>query len=96
MTTRTVISTFGPAEGYSDSDGKVTETTNTLGNVPTRPAGPSPADQPRPVPRPVQNSQQGWVCPKCNNSVRPDLNTCPSCTKTVEESSGDNRQVIID
>ena len=29
----------------------------------------------------------GWICPKCQKGINPDLDTCPCCEKRVEPSN---------
>lgn len=43
-----------------------------------------------------QEISKGWVCPKCNNSVSPNKETCPICTKeeNISESNKQDKTIL--
>jgi ribosomal protein L40E len=43
-----------------------------------------------------QDSNKGWVCPKCDAAVAPTVTTCPKCGKQkVDEANRDERDVLL-
>lgn len=43
---------------------------------------------------PLYAERKGWICPKCENAVSPDVKVCPVCCKPRKESDDDKRTHI--
>jgi|SaaInlStandDraft_1057018.scaffolds.fasta_scaffold42379_3 hypothetical protein len=42
-----------------------------------------------------KQQEKGWMCPKCQTGVRPDIKVCPKCNTQLEESNNPNDELLL-
>ena len=43
----------------------------------------------------MDEKEAGWVCPKCNIGVAPNVKVCPKCSEQIQEDTGTLSEILL-